>query len=72
MLDEKLIAIRTAVADYVRSEGCNCCRNHEVHEDAARRLARLLEVPMYADGSGYNFYAFISDEELKAKLADAL
>lgn len=34
--------IREALADYIASEGCSCCRNTEAHEDAARRLGKLL------------------------------
>jgi len=56
----KLAAIRTALADYMRSEGCSCCRNIPKHEDAARRLAGLLGVPMYEDASGYDFHQFCS------------
>ena len=51
--------IRQAVADYISSEGCSCCRgdNHEEHK---RILAKLLDVPMYSDKSGYNFSKFQS------------
>ena len=51
-------AIRTAVADYMRSEGCGCCRDHEAHEKSAEQLAELLNVPAYSDNSGYDFYRF--------------
>ncbi len=54
--------IRTAVADYMRSEGCSCCRDIEAHEANTRRLAELLEVPMYSDGSGYDFTLFRSNK----------
>lgn len=57
----KLDVIRQAVADYMRSEGCSCCRNIAKHEDAVRRLAGLLDVPMYDDGSGYDFNKFSTD-----------
>lgn len=60
-MEERLEAIRRAVADYMRSEGCSCCRNQEKHEDAQRRLAGLLDVPMYDDGSGYDFNRFATD-----------
>lgn len=60
-MSEKLQAIRQAVADYMQSEGCSCCQNREKHNDAARRIAALLEVPMYDDGSGYDFDQFSSD-----------
>ena len=52
--------IRKALADYMYSEGCSCCRNEEPHNEAAERLAKLLHVPKYKDGSGFDFYKFIS------------
>ena len=50
--------IRQALADYMRSEGCSCCRDNEAHSKAAEALAKLLRVPKYPDGSGYNFEKF--------------
>lgn len=50
-----LQGIRQAVADYMRSEGCSCCRDQEAHEKHAERLAKLLRVEKYNDGSGYDF-----------------
>lgn len=55
-------AIRTAIADYMNSEGCSCCRNKEKHSAAQKRLAKLLSVPACKDGSGYDFYKFKSGE----------
>lgn len=55
-----LKALRTAVADYMRSEGCSCCCNIERHNENAARLAKLLKVPMYKDKSGYDFSKFES------------
>jgi hypothetical protein len=54
----RLQKIRQAFADYVASEGCSCCRNEERHADAAARLAELMDVPPYKDGSGHDFYRF--------------
>ena len=51
-------AVRRAVANYMRSEGCSCCRNNDAHEKHAARLAALLQVPKYSDGSGFNFGKF--------------
>lgn len=48
-------ALRTAVADYMRSEGCSCCRDSEAHEAHTKALAQLLNVKQYPDGSGYDF-----------------
>jgi hypothetical protein len=58
--EEKLKAIRVAVANYVASEGCTCCQNIEEHEKAANQLGELLEFTPYDDGSGYDFYEFKS------------
>ena len=46
--------LRSAIADYMMSEGCSCCvgANHHIHEVA---IAKLLNVPKYKDGSGYDF-----------------
>ncbi len=52
--------IRTAVADYLGSEGCSCCRGAD-HDKNQNRLAELLNVPAYSDGSGNNFNSFRSD-----------
>lgn len=54
-------AVRRAVADYMASEGCSCCEDRDRHEDAQRRLAALLRVPKYKDGSGYDFPRFSSE-----------
>ena len=48
-------ALRTAVADYMRSEGCSCCRDTDGHEKHTKALAQLLNVTQYSDGSGYDF-----------------
>lgn len=47
--------IRRAVADYMSSEGCSCCRNEDAHKEHAAKLAKLLRVEQYRDGSGYDF-----------------
>jgi len=53
-------AVRRAVADLIASAGCDCCRNHEKFENAEKRLARMLDVPMFDDKSGYDFYRFMT------------
>jgi len=52
--------LRRAVADYIGSEGCSCCRDSKAHDEHKAKLARLLRVPKYGDGSGYNFGRFES------------
>ena len=50
--------VRTAVANYMYSEGCTCCEDYEGHAEDKKVLAELLDVPMYDDGSGYDFSQF--------------
>lgn len=54
--------IREAVARYMRSEGCSCCEGHK-HSKHKEAIAKLLNVPKYDDGSGYNFYKFAERDE---------
>lgn len=46
--------LRTAVANYIASEGCNCCRG-DSHEEHLEVIAKILNVKKYADKSGYDF-----------------
>ena len=52
---DRIKAIRAALADYVYAEGCSCCCNIDAHQDAKSRLAKLLSVRPYTDGSGWEF-----------------
>lgn len=54
--------VRQAVADYMRSEGCSCCRDVDAHEEHTKRLGKLLKVPMYHDKSGYDFSKYRSEQ----------
>lgn len=66
MKDRKLFQdIRTAIADYMQSEGCSCCRNVDAHEVNRNRLGKLLRAPKYDDGSGYDFSKFRSENKTK-------
>lgn len=47
--------IRKAVADYMGSEGCSCCSDRDAHKKHEATLAKLLRVPKYSDGSGFDF-----------------
>ena len=47
--------LRTAVANYIRSEGCSFCGDYEQHQKDTAALGRLLRVPKFKDGSGFNF-----------------
>lgn len=61
-LEKRLAEVRTAFADYMWSEGCDCCRDNEAHKEHAARLAKLLEVPPFPDGSGHDFAQFRTRE----------
>jgi hypothetical protein len=54
--------IRIAVADYIRSEGCGCCSDRDGHKEAGDRLGKLLKIPKYKDGSGYDFSKFETEK----------
>jgi hypothetical protein len=58
MSDQNIHKIRRAVAEYIASEGCSCCRGKD-HDKHAAQLAQLLGVPQYEDGSGFDFYRFL-------------
>lgn len=57
----ELIKIREAVANYIRTEGCSCCESEE-HPELREKIAELLHVTKYEDGSGYNFNQYASEE----------
>lgn len=57
---ELLKQLRQAVADYMYSEGCSCCRDIDAHKLHEERLGKLLKVPKHKDGSGYDFSKFRS------------
>jgi hypothetical protein len=54
--------LRRLVADYMRSEGCSCCRDTEAHEKHAAALAKAIGVRKYEDGSGYDFARYRSGD----------
>jgi methionine aminopeptidase len=55
MTPKERAEIRRLVADYMRSEGCSCCRDSEAHDIHTVALAKALGVRKYGDGSGYDF-----------------
>ena len=59
----ELAKVRRAVADYMRSEGCSCCSDYDAHNEHAAVLGKLLKVPKYKDGSGYDFSRFRTKEK---------
>lgn len=59
----KLDKIKSALADYMWSEGCSCCQNIDEHKKAKDLLGKLLNVSKYPDGSGYDFYSLRTESE---------
>lgn len=59
---KQMEAVRQALADYMKSEGCSCCRDDYEHKKAEEILAKLLNVPTYPDKSGYDFSKFRTKE----------
>lgn len=51
-------ALRQAVADYMHSEGCGCCGDHDSHRIHLAALGKLLRVPKRKDY--YNFAPYRS------------
>lgn len=52
-----LAAVRTAVADYMYSEGCSCCRDMDAHPKHAKRLAELLGVPVHPEQDDWHDFS---------------
>ncbi len=65
-MEKPIKEIREAVANYIKSEGCDCCRgsNHSLHKDI---LARILKVKKYSDGSGFDFGKYETKEKKKRR-----
>lgn len=57
-LTVSLVEIRQAIADYMASEGCSCCQDADEHKANEYRIGKLLQVPSYSDGSGFDFSKF--------------
>jgi len=53
---------REALANYMSSEGCDCCSNRDDHAEHKAVLAKLLGVPKYSDGSGHDFARFQTEK----------
>jgi hypothetical protein len=58
--EEHIEKIREAFADYRRAEGCSCCRDIDSHEEAEKRLAKLLNPEPYDDGTGWDWNKYLS------------
>lgn len=61
---ELIKELREAIANYMYSEGCTCCQAVDSHREHKKKLAELLNVPMYEDGSGYDFFKFRSNDNV--------
>ena len=63
MSDKFISDLRQAVADYMESEGCSCCQDVDAHKKHKRRLAKMLKVEAYEDGSGFDFSKYRTKEK---------
>jgi hypothetical protein len=52
MTEAELQQLRTAVANYIYSEGCGCCEDYPTHAKWRGELAWLLNVPKWENKSG--------------------
>lgn len=58
-VEEVTIAgLRTAVADYMQSEGCGCCGDYEKHKVHKDKLGELLGLPALPDIDDTVYYNF--------------
>lgn len=57
-----LADIRQAVADYIATEGCSCCRDTDGHDKAMERLGKLIKMKKYDDGSGFDYGRYRSKQ----------
>lgn len=59
----KIEKIRNAIADYMQSEGCECCRDSEAHDEAENRLGELLNIEKFPDDSGFDWRPYRTSEK---------
>ena len=57
-----LADIRQAVADYIATEGCSCCRDTDGHDKAMERLGKLIRMKKYDDNSGFDYSRYRSKQ----------
>ena len=54
--------VRIALTEYVRSEGCSCCRGSN-HDEHGNQLGKLLGYPKYKDSNQYDLYSPIKTKK---------
>lgn len=57
--------LREAAARAITAQGCSCCADPN-RDEIQNRLAKLLDIPEYQDGSGYNWYSILGMETLES------
>jgi len=58
--------LRNLVAILYCASGCSCCQDTETWNATAEKLGKLLDIPVYDDGSGYDFYT-VRDAAIKGE-----
>ena len=61
-----LFELRNLVAILYCASGCSCCQDTETWNATAEKLGKLLDIPAYDDGSGYDFYT-VRDAAIKGE-----
>lgn len=52
------LKLRKILANYISTEGCDCCRIGS-HDEYGAELAKLLKVRKYKDESGYDWSKYL-------------
>lgn len=58
--------IRLLVAQMFCASGCSCCRDDAEWYRTSGELAKLLDVPAFDDGSGFDFYTIKREAKEKS------
>jgi hypothetical protein len=53
----KLDRVRDDFCMFWKAQGCSCCEDTEASEKYGRRLAESLNIPLFDDGSGVDYYS---------------
>jgi hypothetical protein len=56
-LEAKLDRVRDDFCMFWKAQGCSCCEDTEASEKYGRRLAESLNIPLFDDGSGVDYYS---------------
>ena len=55
--------VREAFVMFWKAQGCSCCEDTDASDKYGSRLAELLNIPLYDDGSGVDYYSVCKELE---------